>query len=174
MCGGSFFTESEKIIIDGRHNWPTVWYEWIDKALNSNKEWIIHIDEDCFINNHIWDYMIENVSILEDENNLAIAPILSNNIPLVDNFIENFIIDSEVKGKIYKNFLNQNMPNGLWGVDYSPLNDYTINADSWIPANFYDGVSKLNHFYKGIHPIRICAEAQVILNDYIMNNFERI
>ena len=25
-----FFTESEKIIIDGNHNWPTVWYEWID------------------------------------------------------------------------------------------------------------------------------------------------
>lgn len=143
-------------------------------AISQDTEYSVKLDEDCFINNHIWDYMIENVSILENQSNLAIVPVLSNNIPLVDNFIKNFITDLKVKDKIYKNFLNQNMPNGLWGVDYSPLNQYTINADSWDPENFYDGVSQLNHFYKGIHPIRICANAQLILNKYILENFDRI
>jgi hypothetical protein len=60
-----FFPESEKIIIDGRKNWPNVWYEWIDKSLKTNKEWIIHIDEDCFILNdqsimNEIDYMLKN------------------------------------------------------------------------------------------------------------------
>ena len=66
------------------------------------------------------------------------------------------------------------MPNGLWGADYSSLNQYTINAESWKPSEFYNGVRKINHNYKGIHPIRICANAQIILNDYIMDNFDKI
>ena len=36
------------------------------------------------------------------------------------------------------------MPNGVWGVDYSSLNDYTINAKTWNPKNFYNGVENLN------------------------------
>ena len=59
-----FFPESEKIIIDGRYNWPMVWYEWIDKSLSSNKEWIIHIDEDCFI--------LDNNLIFEEINKMIV------------------------------------------------------------------------------------------------------
>jgi hypothetical protein len=148
--------------------------EKINYALSEDSEYSVKLDEDCFINNHVWDYMIENVNILDSEDNFAFAPLLSNNIPLVDQFIETFVVDEDVKNKIFKDFLKRNMPNGLWGADYSSLNEHTINAYSWNPSAFYDGVRKINHHYKGIHPIRICAEAQVILNDYIMNNFDRI
>jgi hypothetical protein len=60
-----FFPQSEKIIIDGTTGWFDIWYKWIDIALNKSQEWIIHLDEDCFILNdekiinHI-NYMIEN------------------------------------------------------------------------------------------------------------------
>lgn len=60
-----FFPNNEKIIIDGRKNWPFVWFEWINQCLKSDKEWFIHIDEDCFIIddiqilNHI-EFMIIN------------------------------------------------------------------------------------------------------------------
>ena len=148
--------------------------EKIGYALTQKTEYSVKLDEDCFINNHIWDYMIENVSVLESDDNFTLVPLLSNNIPLVDQFIESFVSDESVKNEIYSDFLNRNMPNGLWGADYSSLNTHTLQADSWNPSAFYDGVRKINHHYKGIHPIRICAKAQVILNDYIMNNFYRI
>ena len=64
------------------------------------------------------------------------------------------------------------MPNGVLNVDYTSLNDYTINAKIWNPKNFYDGVNTLNTNTKGIHPLRICYEAQMIINNYISNNIE--
>lgn len=146
----------------------------INYALSEDTKYSVKLDEDCFINNHIWDYIIENIDIIESDENFALAPLLSNNIPLVDQFIESFILDESTKGKIFEDFLKRDMPNGLWGADYSSLNQYTTQANSWNPLEFYNGVSKINHHYKGIHPIRICAEAQVILNDYIVDNFDRI
>lgn len=146
----------------------------VEYALSQNTKYSVKLDEDCFIGNHVWDYMIENVEILDSDDNFILAPLLSNNIPLVDQFIESFITDESVKGQIYADFLKRDMPNGLWGVDYSPLNAYTLQATSWNPSAFYEGVSQIDHYYKGIHPIRICAEAQVILNDYLMDNFHKI
>lgn len=148
--------------------------EKIGYALTEKTEYSVKLDEDCFINNHVWDYMIENVDVLESDDNFALVPLLSNNIPLVDQFIESFVSDESTKNEIYTNFLKREMPNGLWGVDYSSLNAYTLQASSWNSFAFYEGVSQINHYYKGIHPIRICAESQVILNQYIMNNFSKI
>lgn len=152
-------------------------YNYMEKvyyALSQDTKYSVKLDEDCFIGNHVWDYMIENVELLDSDDNFILAPLLSNNIPLVDKFIESFVTDELVKDQIYSDFLKRNMPNGLWGVDYSSLNEYTLQANSWDSNSFYDGVSKIDHYYKGIHPIRICAEAQVILNDYIMDNFHKI
>jgi len=146
----------------------------VEYALSQDTKYSVKLDEDCFIGNHVWDYMIENVDLLDSDDNFILAPLLSNNIPLVDQFIESFVTDETVKGQIYSNFLRRNMPNGLWGVDYSPLNAHTLQASSWNSSAFYEGVSKIDHYYKGIHPIRICAEAQIILNDYIMDNFHKI
>ena len=64
------------------------------------------------------------------------------------------------------------MPNGLWGVDYTPLNEYTVGATLWDPQKFYWGVSELPTITKGIHPLRISYEAQMIINDYILNNVD--
>tara|TARA_R110000868_G_scaffold2821_1_gene19527 strand:+ start:3241 stop:4209 length:969 start_codon:yes stop_codon:yes gene_type:complete len=146
----------------------------IEYAVSQETKYSVKLDEDCFVGNHVWDYMIENMDILSSDENLVLSPLVSNNIPLVDQFIESFVTDQIVKDKIYSQFLKRDMPNGLWGVDYSSLNKYTLQASSWDPSSFYEGVAKINHYYKGIHPIRICAEAQIILNDYIIDNFSKI
>lgn len=143
-------------------------------ALSSNTKYSVKLDEDCFINNHIWDYIIENVNQLDNEENLLIAPIMTNNIPSCDLFIDLAIKDKNLRENIFNNFLNQPMPNGLWGVNYEPLNKYTINAEKWSYSDFYDGVEKLNTQTKGIHPIRICGKSQVMINDYISKNIDII
>ena len=139
-------------------------------AVNSDTKYSVKLDEDCFINNYVWDYLIENVGVLDNEEILTLSPTMSNNIPSCDYFIDDFINDENVKTEIYNWFLKREMPNGVWGVDYSSLNDYTINAKTWNPKNFYNGVENLNTNTKGIHPLRICYEAQMIINQYISEN----
>ncbi len=146
----------------------------IDTALSTKSKYSVKLDEDCFISNHVWDYIIENIDVLDDDDNFILTPMLSNGIPHTDRFVKSFVKDPWMVGAIYRNYLNQEMPNGLWGADYTPLNTYTINADAWDSDAFFDGVSKLNTYLKGIHPIRICAKAQLLLNNYIVENFDRL
>jgi hypothetical protein len=141
----------------------------VSYALDTESKYSIKLDEDCFINNHIWDYLIENIDFLNSDDAFLISPLLSNNIPLVDIFIDKFVEEKEIKNKIYSEFTNPQMPNGLWGVDYTP-----VRFSNWNIEEFYSNVSNLSSPLKGIHPIRICANAQIYLNDYILNNFNKI
>lgn len=59
-----FFPESERIIIDGRNNWPKVWFSWIDECLKTDKKWFIHIDEDCFILND--ELILNHIQLMID------------------------------------------------------------------------------------------------------------
>jgi hypothetical protein len=142
----------------------------INIAVNSDTKYSVKLDEDCFLNNYVWDYLIESVNILDNEEIMTLSPTMSNNIPSCDYFIEDFIADKNVKNEIYRLFLNRAMPNGVWNVDYTPLNKFTIHSEKWITKDFYDGVDKLNTNTKGIHPLRICYEAQMIINQYISDN----
>lgn len=146
----------------------------VDIAVKNSEKYAIKLDEDCFISNYVWDFFIENITVLDDEKNFILTPMLSNGIPHTDRFVESFILDESIKQKIYSCYLKQKMPNGLWGVDYSSLDEYTVNALEWNSENFFMGVSMLNTPIKGIHPIRICAEAQITMNNYILKNFNRI
>lgn len=146
----------------------------ISVALDETNKYSVKLDEDCFISNYVWDYIIENIDVLDDEDNFILTPMLSNGIPHTDRFVKSFIKDSSVREAIYSCYLHQEMPNGLWGADYTPLNSYTINSHTWNSEAFFEGVSNLNTYLKGIHPIRICASAQVLLNDYVVQNFDRL
>lgn len=141
-------------------------------AISSDTIYSVKLDEDCFINNYVWDYLIENVSVLDDNKNLTISPVMSNNIPSCDYFIDDFIKDSTIRNEIYNTFLKRAMPNGLWGVDYTPLDVFTIHANEWDFKSFYAGVSQLSTNTKGIHPLRISYDAQMIINKYIINNVD--
>ena len=153
-------------VIGGNNNYLSK----LNIALQSKTKYSIKLDEDCFVNNHIWDYMISNVSILEDDRNLLLSPIMTNNIPSCDLFIDDAIKDDKIIDKVKQFLINRPMPNGLWGVNYEPLNKYTINASVWDYKKFYNGVRELGTEIMGIHPIRISYEAQVEINEYILNN----
>ena len=143
-------------------------------AVHSDTEYSIKLDDDCFINNYIWDYMIENVDLLDNEENLLVSPIMTNNIPSVDLFIDNAVKDVKTVEKVKQFFINRTMPNGLFGVNYASLNKYTIDADVWDYKQFHNGVRELGTEFMGIHPIRISYESQVELNEYVLNNLSII
>lgn len=143
----------------------------IKNSLNTDSLYSCSMDDDILINNYLWDYMIENIDILEDDNNLFLAPLISNGIPSVDMFIDDFMSDEE-KNEMHRIFKNFHIDN-LWGVDYSSLNKYTEQSGEWISDNFYDGVSKINHHYKGIHPVRPSYEAQKRISEIIISKFDK-
>lgn len=151
-------------------NFNTGYIDKIKYASQSESPYSIKLDEDCFFNNYIWDFIIENIHILQDEKILCLTTTMSNSIPSCDLFIEDFIKNDGVKKLIYENFKKRVMPNGLWGVDYTTLNEYTINSTKWNPEEFYNGVEKLNTEIKGIHPLRICYESQKIINQETLKN----
>jgi hypothetical protein len=43
------FPNSEHIIIDGRKNWPYVWFDWLSEIEKTKAKWFVHLDEDCFL-----------------------------------------------------------------------------------------------------------------------------
>ncbi len=138
-------------------------------AVSQNTPYSMKLDEDCFLNHLTYDYIVENLHILDNPDNLILTPIVTNGIPTTDLFIDNFL-DSKTKNEICDVFLKTNIPN-IWGCNYSSLNSYTIGAQKWDPKSFYEKVSELPHFYKGIHPVRISELAQDILRDFVINNF---
>lgn len=154
-------------------NQPHNYMEKIRIATSAKTEYSVKLDEDCFMNNYVWDYLIDNVSLLNDNNILTLSPTMSNNIPSCDSFIENYIDDVSIKNKIYNFFIKRQMPNGLWGVDYTPLNQYTINSEKWDINSYYEGLDRLQTNTKGLHPLRISYESQMLVNEYIINNISK-
>lgn len=142
-------------------------------ASKDDNPYSVKLDEDCFMNNHVWDYLIENIHILDDPEVLLLSPLVSTNIPLVDEFIEGYIEDEEVKNQLHQLFLQRLMPNNLWGVDYTSLNKYTIEASEWNSEEYYKGVASIDHYYRGIHPVRISVQAQLLLSEYVLNNMDK-
>jgi hypothetical protein len=122
------------------------------------------------INEYLWDYMIDNVNILDDDKNVFFAPLISNGIPSVELFIRDFC-SKEEQEELYNIFENTPIPN-LWGANYSHLNHPKLK-EKWDEELFYDLVKQINHYYKGIHPVRISFKAQMRLAEIIVNNLEK-
>ena len=129
---------------------------------NAKSEYSCCMDEDILISNFLWDFMIENVDILQNNKNLFLSPLISNGIPTVDLFIEDFF-NYEEKESIHELFTKTKIDN-YWGVDYSSLNKH---RETWDYKNYYDDVKKINHHYKGIHPVRVSYEAHLKIAEII-------
>lgn len=144
----------------------------INTGIKTNCEYSIKLDEDIFLGTHLWDYFIENLDILNDEENLFLSPILTTGIPTVDYFIDEFLT-KEQQQELFKIFLQTPLPS-IWGADYSNLNQHTIKATIWNSDSFYNEVEQIDHYYKGVHPVRFSPQAQLKILEYTINNLHNI
>lgn len=146
----------------------------IYNAINTNEFYSCKWDEDIFLNYESWNYILENLDYLdENEDILFFSPILTNGIPSVDLFVHE-AFNSDYKNKYINLIKNTNMAGNelanSWGVNYSNLNSETINAEKFNSEKYYKQVSKINHYYKGIHPVRISIDLHNLIFDFIQNN----
>lgn len=145
--------------------------EKIKMSVSSDTRYSCSLDDDILINNYLWDYMIENIEILDNNKNLFLAPLISNGIPSVDMFIEDFMNEDE-KNIMHDLFKNKKIDN-MWGATYESLNNFTIHSEKWNSDDFYKAVYKIDHFYKGIHPVRPSFEAQMKIAQIVMGDFQK-
>ena len=154
-------------------NVTTGWTNYLDKlkgAISFDHEYTIKLDEDIFLNPATWDFFLENLDILNDGSKGLFAPILSNGIPTVDNFIYKHM-DPASKSEMERPFSKSRIPN-LWGADYTSL-DKLMRQRGYESDSYYGAVAKIKHHYKGIHPIRVDMNSQLYLNQWIMDNFDK-
>lgn len=145
---------------------PTNYLNKLGFAVSKNYEFSIKHDEDAILTAEGWDRFFELTEKLTDEDAFCTGAI-SNGIPTTELFIENHI--PSAKEKIYKIFANTKL--GDHGADYTSLN--TDDKD-WDSDAFYERVVNFNHYYKGIHPVRVNFEAVKTINDEILKDFNTV
>lgn len=155
----------------------------INIAHNTQSEFSIKWDDDIFINASVWDYIIENVDVLNTNPSISvIAPILSNGIPSVDFFVKDFLTKEEKKvvGDIFlKDGIKKHQ--NIWGCNFSDIQRYIDITNEWNMDEYWDLVRKVDstsgrnlpHYMpiaKGIHPARFSYDYnKFILNKIIEN-----
>lgn len=43
------FPASRRLVIDGRSDWPEVWFRWLRRVRRAREPWVCLVDEDCFL-----------------------------------------------------------------------------------------------------------------------------
>ena len=158
--------------------------DYIDKvrlAHESTAEYCCKWDDDVFISRHVWDYMLENIDILNDPKISMLTPVLSNGMPSVEMFIEDFLTQEETK-QAHDIFLKDNIEAGIFGCNFEPLYNYIKNSTTWNGKEYWELVAKINPtdnriglpwFYtivKGIHPARFSYDFNMFLAKHAVNN----
>ena len=75
----NMFPNALSLIVDGKNNWPNVWFSWIKELKKyTGIKWVIHIDEDCFIiNRDEFVKVIDNMT----NNNIDVCGVPDGNHP---------------------------------------------------------------------------------------------
>jgi hypothetical protein len=139
-------------------------------GIDQNHEFSIKMDEDCILLADGWDKFFKLIESMTDED-LFCTGSISNGVPTCDFFVNNFLPESK---QIIDNIFAMTKYGNGGGVDYSLLNNWNDGMiDNWSPAKFYQAVNNFQHFYKGIHPVRINFFAAKFINDMIFSRFPK-
>lgn len=139
----------------------------------SEYPYFIKHDEDIFVSPQSWIRLLDSVEqCLADSENLLLSVNLSTGIPSWSQFANIFFSNKELK-KIYANLALSQVPNELWGNDYSDLQLNMNSADEWDEDRYWNWVNDLGYDYRGIHPIRLEIEYPLIINQLIINNYQK-
>lgn len=165
---------------------PTDAYEHkMQVAQQTTTEYFCKWDDDVFVNRYVWDYMIENRGILNDPTVSVLAPTLSNGMPSVELFVEDFLTEQE-KEDVHKIFLKDNIDPNIFGCNYSEVFDYIENLDTWNGEEYWKLVDRINPvkgreglpwFYsivKGVHPARFSYDYNMYIAKHASENKELI
>lgn len=137
-------------------------------AINQQHEFAVKHDEDVFLMAEGWDRLFALAEKMTDKD-LCVTGVISNGIPTVELFLENHA--PQIKNELYQDFCQTKIGNITQVADYSSLDE---DYKEWNGEYFYQKVKNFNHYYKGIHPIRVNYKAVRKINDHIIKNFKAV
>lgn len=122
----------------------------------AKSDFIMKCDEDIFMTSATWAAFITRSLEADWTNTKVVSPIVSSGIPSYELFLAHYGSPSLV-GEMEQILATVQIPGDLWGADYRKLEG--IYRDDGAEA-FFRVVKRLNHPYKGIHPLRLSEEGQ--------------
>lgn len=164
------------------HKTPT----YLEKVYLAHKTDCLYsckLDDDTLLSSHVWDFIIDNLNKI-NESTPIIAPILTNGIPSVEFFIEDFL-DKEEKEQAFKLLLKGRINPNEWGLNYNPINEKINAMKTWCGREYWDFVSQTNtewlerpvpwHYYhvRGVHPARYSEEYNMFIADCIFKKRDK-
>jgi hypothetical protein len=159
---------------------------YLDRIATAHKtecRYSCKLDDDVLVTRHVWDYMIDNLDKITNEHPI-IAPILTNGIPTVDMFVEDFLSEED-KQEAHRLFLKQTIPVDLWGLDYSSINNKIASMKKWDGREYWDYVTDADtrwdrnpvpwHYcnVRGVHPARFSFAYNMFIAQKIADNSEK-
>ncbi len=153
--------------IRSRVTYDVTYREKITRLARSNSSFVMKIDEDIYISADGMQKFITNAmrGLRESPESLYTLP-LSTGIPTVELFIER-MNSQHVANEIRKIFASVRFERH-WGVDYSKLNGvYGLTGG---PSFAAEVKLRIEHYYKGIHPVRMSSLAQKSIVDWVLKD----
>ena len=132
-------------------------------AMNSKCEYSCRFDDDEFISYPLWDYMIDNIPILNDPTIAFLSPTFNCGIPSTDFFV-NDALTSEEQSHLSTIFIRDGVPQSPWySVDYSEIQRVISNMKVWDAHSYYENLNSYSGPCKGVHPIRFSYDANMFI-----------
>lgn len=150
-------------------------------AQNTDYKYSCKLDDDVLISRHVWDYLIDNLDKIDNYKTPILAPILTNGMPSVDLFIEDFLSDIDKK-IAHDILLRGSIVENMWGLNYSRINEKIKSMKKWNGREYWDFVSTVDtdweknnvpwHYFnvRGVHPSRFSYEYNMFIASKVFEN----
>lgn len=154
-------------------------------ALQTNHKYSCKWDNDVFLNKDIWNYLIENVSIVDRDDVSLLAPTLSNGMPTVELFIKDFLTEEE-KNSVGNIFIKDGIIKDIFGCNYDDIIEYILKLDTWDGDRYWKVMDMHNPimdrpylpwYYsiaKGVHPARFSSDYNTFISNHAVNNLDKV
>jgi hypothetical protein len=157
----------------------------LNVALQTEHQYSCKWDNDVFINKDIWNYLIENVEIVNHPKVSLLAPTLSNGMPTVELFIKDFLTQEE-KNIVGDIFIKDGIVKDIFGCNYDDIIDHIRTLKSWDGDRYWKVMDMHNPtldrpylpwYYsiaKGVHPARFSYDYNTFVFNHAVNNLDRV
>lgn len=157
-------------------------------AQNTNAEFSCKWDEDVLLGAPTWDYLIENVNVMNMDPVISVfAPQLTNGVPSVDMFMRD-LLTAEERAVAHEIFLREGVKDVLdiWGCDYRDLQAFINTMTEWDPAKYWEFMEKFDprgtrqwlqpnyKWAKGVHPARFSYDFNMFIADKILAHKDKL
>ncbi len=154
-------------------------------ALQTEHKYSCKWDNDVFLNKDVWNFLIENISVVDQKDVSLLAPTLSNGMPTVELFIKDFLNEEEKK-EVGKMFIKDGIIKDIFGCNYEEIIEYISKLDTWDGDRYWKVMDMHNPimdrpylpwYYgiaKGVHPARFSKDYNMFVFNHAVNNIDKV